>query len=761
MVTFSTQTRPYSMKITVKLASACHHLSIVGLLFVASSVYAQTAANPISSAAAKEPDQNVVTLNPFVVTGDMNGYTALRSLSGTRVAVDIKDIPFAIDIVPLALWADFGITPFGSNEMFATVPAVSPSENFGEYSTRGINTSRMLSDGFLRFGRVDPVNTERIEVVKGPAAAIYGYTLPGGVVNAIPKLPKANPEYSIGFAGGGLDYSRIDLNATGPLWKDKLLYRIGAARTHELGSQEARSNRMDSLGGQLLYKFTPDSSFRLDTEYIDEKRGAREGVLGAATEGYNAAKLPITLQDFGPAVIFPNFPRRTNSQPWGYSLFRNRSVDGTYVNQLNDTFTLRIAGDWRNYNLTTLRGSGKWDPITNRVWGRKPDFGYEHHYGHQLNASLLSRFNFWGIQHRLLTAFDYVRAVDEVGPTYYLDPTKYTVANGYPNLQNTKELDLSNPDYSVPPLGEFNQKYRDQIPTNIINGLMFSDQLTFFHDRVLLSVGGRYDSIRQVIDNLVTHAHQEAKLSKSTVQSGLNFRLNSRVTLYGSYSTSFQPQTVLDDAGNAFPPQLGKGYDAGFKTSLLAGDQLFLTLGYFELTHENIVESQVVDNRTVNLLSGKLGSHGVEFSLGGVVAKALTIKMGMGYTDAKILTNKNTPILQGLPPRAVAKWNGGMAVKYDFRKGRIKGAYVGTNVNYLSKARYNNSNVSTLVHFYLPGWTKVDFSTGYGWRSANQKYNQAVGLVLKNAFDRFYMFGNNPTVGNPRQLIGQYSLSFK
>jgi outer membrane receptor protein involved in Fe transport len=87
----------------------------------------------------------------------------------------------------------------------------------GNVNIRGYGATSYLRNGFLRLGLVDRVNVDRIEVIKGPAAAIYGMTTPAGMVNIITKRPKDRPAQSFSIAGGSYGTTRADFNAAGPL----------------------------------------------------------------------------------------------------------------------------------------------------------------------------------------------------------------------------------------------------------------------------------------------------------------------------------------------------------------------------------------------------------------------------------------------------------------------------------------------------------------------------------------------------------------
>lgn len=122
-----------------------------------------------------------VTSDYESATGPVTGYRATRSSSATKTDTAIRDIPQSISVVPASVLKDLGSTRVERALDFAG--GVSKQNNFGgltlyEYSVRGFTTSEFYKDGFSANrgypSTPDVANIERIEVLKGPAASLYG-----------------------------------------------------------------------------------------------------------------------------------------------------------------------------------------------------------------------------------------------------------------------------------------------------------------------------------------------------------------------------------------------------------------------------------------------------------------------------------------------------------------------------------------------------------------------------------------------------------
>ena len=142
-----------------------------------------------------------VTLSEFTVSEKTDdSYVASESITGTRVRTPIKDLTFTVNVITSEFLQDFAY--FEINDLGYTSSVNNFDNGGGNVNIRGYGATSYLRNGFLRLGLVDRVNVDRIEVIKGPAAAIYGMTTPAGMVNIITKRPKDRPSQSFSLATG-------------------------------------------------------------------------------------------------------------------------------------------------------------------------------------------------------------------------------------------------------------------------------------------------------------------------------------------------------------------------------------------------------------------------------------------------------------------------------------------------------------------------------------------------------------------------------
>ena len=118
-------------------------------LALASATWALAQSAPRPTSAAGMADK-AVELDPFEVKSESyNGYNAMQSSSGTRVAVDIKSMPFTLDVVPMEVWNDFSVQAFNQQEALASIPGISATESNGQFNLRGIQNGAVTGGTFF------------------------------------------------------------------------------------------------------------------------------------------------------------------------------------------------------------------------------------------------------------------------------------------------------------------------------------------------------------------------------------------------------------------------------------------------------------------------------------------------------------------------------------------------------------------------------------------------------------------------------------
>ncbi|MBK8814224.1 MAG: TonB-dependent receptor plug domain-containing protein [Methylococcaceae bacterium] len=117
-------------------------------------------------------------------------------------------------------------------------------------------------------GQTDLAAIERVEVLKGPAAILYGRIEPGGLINQVGKQPLANPFYALQQQFGSFDFYRTTLDATGPINSEKSLkYRFNLAFETANSFQEFINNERVVAAPVLRWDISPATQVTLELNY--------------------------------------------------------------------------------------------------------------------------------------------------------------------------------------------------------------------------------------------------------------------------------------------------------------------------------------------------------------------------------------------------------------------------------------------------------------------------------------------------------------
>lgn len=782
---------------------------LTALLLGVSLATAQTAPTPPTSAASTRPDTDLVTLKEFNVTASaISEYTAAESTTGTRVAATIRDLPFSVNVVTGELLDDFNALDF-RDQMAYTSNVVGFETLSSGYSVRGFDADVQLRNGFRRIGLIDKVNVERIEVIKGPAASIYGAVFPGGVVNIVTRKPRTKPQQRFTLTAGMHDTYRGQISSTGPVGEsNKLFYRIDAAADTRTFDQRYKEKNQATAAGQLLFRPSNQTSINVEFEWLERRE---RGITSNSTVPFIIQTGVLDPYRVQPATGTPRTYNRYvriatelidfNSQgPHTYANRYVRNVTATLEHRFNDTYSFRSSANWFERGLVRQEAGGRdqFNPVTRTIQRGTARYRPFPEGGQTWQNDLLASFKTGGVKHKLLLTLDYQRQTQQ--------PKQYDAAvNAAFPAAVANGLSVDNPDYNFvayldnPSLFTTIQNEDDSID---IYGLFLSERASFMDDRLFVLAGIRHDKSTSITRDRVTATTTEIDAKAWTHQVGVNFKIVPQLTAYANASKSFVPQfgSGLDINGNRFtlPNENGKGWEAGIKGGLLA-DHLTFTLGYFDITLNNVptTVNDPATGRTVTLTNGEQQSKGVELDFNWVATGNLQFFGGYGHTKAEVTSFEGARHLVSAPTRRTPRNTVGLGAKYDFKDGALKGAYVTAGYRYNSPSLPNPSTgrnitasaTNPIVNNPMPNgllpfpdraqgalitvgsvrvddgresvrnaaYSIVDLGAGYRWKGG--RYQHKVQLNAGNVLDKRYTYGSSGQ-GDRLHITTTYDLTF-
>jgi len=658
-------------------------------------------------------------------TGPVKGYRATRSASATKTDTALRDIPQSISVIPASVLQDLGSTNVERALEFAG--GVSKQNNFGgltlyEYSVRGFTTSEFYVDGFSANrgypSTPDAANIERIEVLKGPAASLYGRGDPGGTVNIVSKKPQPEPFTTVQTSAGSWDRYRTALDVNTPLDSEgNVLSRVNLAVEDNHSFRDHVEAKRVFVAPSISWQLDPDTRLLVESEFVRHRSTFDRGIV-APNNRWSGVSRSTFLGE-------PNDGDIRN---------HNNRLQATLEHHLNDAWQLRLASHYKQGSL----------------WGDASENRPLDTDGHTLNRryrerstgwhdsitqlELRGRFDIGSWQHELLVGTEYED---------YRKKERVTAITGGPYT-----IDIYNPVYGQPkPNGaRSGTDFFEQVKSQALN---LQDQI-IFTDRLRGMIGARFEHFEQRTDDFArNHAKSQQTHDALTQRAGLLYQLTPEVGLFANASTSFKPNNGLDAGGKSFKPEEGVGYEIGIKNELF-DDRLSTTLAAFHIEKENVL---ALDPATdANRAMGKARSQGFDLQLTGQVTDAVRVIGAFAYIDAEVTKGDKT-IPTGSRILGVAKRSGSLLGVYEFQDGLLRGSDLGAAFTYVGDRSGEAGG-----RFELPAYHTVDLLAHY-----KASDNVTVGLNLNNLFDEKYYersYSNywvNP--GEPRNFTVSLTLN--
>jgi len=250
------------------------------------------AAAAVPSAEAQNSATNQTTKLPTVVVTGANPATSYHqpdSGAATRLEVPAFEVPTAQKVIGRQLLND--VTATRLDDALDYVSGISRQNSFGglwdNFAIRGLagneNTGMtMLRNGFggnrgFNAPR-DVANVERIEFLKGTAAALYGNSEPGGTLNLVTKRPKFTEEHQARVLGGSFGRVRGEIDTTGPLG-ESVAYRLNAAGEDSSGFRDFVTSRRYFVAPAMTWKVSDQTTVEYDGEWLRHESPLDRGVI--------------------------------------------------------------------------------------------------------------------------------------------------------------------------------------------------------------------------------------------------------------------------------------------------------------------------------------------------------------------------------------------------------------------------------------------------------------------------------------------------
>ena len=660
----------------------------------------------------------------IIVTGLSEGYLATNSVTATKTDTPLIDIPQTINVVTREQLDDQAHHSLADILRYVPGTTVGQGEgNRDQITLRGQNTT---ADFFLDGVRDDVqyyrglYNIERVEILKGPYALIFGRGGGGGIINRVQKSPLSDDFIYVGQASinslGAYDMS-ADVNA--PLG-DAAAVRINAV-------YENFDSHRDFVGG-ARYAWNPYVAFKLNDawklglsyEYVHDDRTTDRGIASIAS-GAGQPNRPITGyrdQFFGvPGVNDTKLEAQIAKLRLDGALNSNLSFSGTILYGDYDKIYRNV---YPNGAATAQNGTV--------VLAAYSDPTQRENFIAQ--ANLVWAVETGPLMHKIL-----------VGTEYGDQKSVNRRING-----SNATFNLANPIF---PTVSFNTLSRDTVSDVKFFSVYVQDQISF-GDHIDVVAGVRYDNFDIDGTDLLPAVDRPfaRKDEKVSPRLGLIFKPQENISLYGSYSQSFLPRSgdqflALTVTQQNLAPEKFTNYEIGAKWDVQPN--LNLTLAVFQLERSNATTPDP-RNPVASINIGTTRTQGIELAVTGNITPSWQVHGGYSYQDATLAGNDSVRLGQ-VPRHQASLWN-----RYDFNDRFAAGLGIIHQSSQFAAIRTAPNTTK------LPAFTRVDAAFYYDLSDALQ-----LQLNVENLFDTDYYSDahNNNNISTGAPINGRFTIRAK
>ncbi len=696
-----------------------------------------------------EADAEVDPYDPTDTDNPYNkSYNVSNSSTASKTDTPIMETPASIQVIPKSVLHDQ--QAFRLEDVIKNVSGVQTQHSFGgDYETfimRGFKLSEANYRNGIRIPatKFDLANVERVEVLKGTSAMLYGLGDPGGFISTVTKQPSSTPYYSIEQRFGSYDHYRTEASATGPLSKEHgLNYRMDLSYLDANSFRDAIDKDRIFFAPTLSWDVSPDTKLTLSYEHFDENNSYDSGTPAF---GKGLADIPRSRS------FMQSNLTNTNT---------NDLIDFRIDHRFNDNIKLNAGSvyshnkkNWETVYLGTV--AEKLDPLkpTLRIGDAKRNYWFGPEKLNSWTSFINGIFDFetYGVKHKVL-----------LGGEYYTNNLDYHVSNG--KIDTINIFDNKRP--NIISDARLNQ-FRNEAPAYDISmetttkAIYSQDQMTFWGKFHIMG-GFRYDWVERdqnfnYWDDPKTTTINEAIDARSddyvSPRVALLYEATDWLSVFGSFSESFGPAFDYDNGGPKllalFP---ATQFEGGVKAQAFDG-KLTANLAYFD-----VERTQYFNNNGFPLTASfpfKGHSNGVELDVQGQVYEGLSLIGTYAFTNTEILDDKENPANVGNRLPYVPEHQGSLWLKYDFNYGPLKGFSLGGGV-YAAGRRFGDTDNS----YFDKSYARLDLMAGYKRKLGDMTISTQLNINNVNDAEYFNLRRRrNNLPAEPLTVMGSIKLEY-
>ncbi len=600
-----------------------------------------------------------------------------------------------------------------------------------DISSRGFKVRSQIVNGMSGYTMtdIDPANIEKVEVIRGPSATLFGSSLTsyGGLVNIVTKQPYDHIGGNLSYTFGSFGLNRLTLDLNTPLnKKHTLLFRINGAGQTEASWQDAGFAKHVFAAPSLSYRISNHVSVIVDGEYNNRKATSPFWFTPYAQTGVSDVRdLPLDFKHaFTDNDVFYH-ARQANVR-----VRVNAKMNDSWKSQ---TGFVRTSSDLEGLMLSLIG-------VSDSALARSVTAGPHNYSTTELQQNFLNNSTFGKFTNRLLLGLDFYHYTSKTSEANI----KMDTANFIKKGTNYNSFSRAHVDARLA-----NATYKNKSADQNTYSAYVSDVLSFNKRwSVLLSL--RVDRF----ENKGTPEPATGRVKGQYGQTAFSPKVGlvyqpviDKISLFANLMNGFQNVNGTDFEGKTFKPQEANQLEAGIKVKVLHG-RLLSTLSFYNIQVKDILRDDL-KHENYSVQDGTELSRGIDFSATFNPLHGLNVLAGYSYNFCEY--QKADDGMSGLRPDGAGPENtANLWLSYTITRGIFKGFGIGGGGVY-------GGRVHTIKHFAskfnLPGYTVLDATVFY-----KHKFYR-LGLKLNNLTSEQY-WDNRLRIQAPRNFAVNLKLSF-
>ena len=615
-----------------------------------------------------------------------------------------------------------------------------------------LSANNMFKNGFrFNSGSIPEVSSlEKVEVLKGSAALLFGNVSPGGILNMVTKMPSFKNGGEVAMQMGSYSFYKPSIDFYGPL-NQSIAYRFVGSYENSESFRDVVKKERYYINPSFLFKINSRTEMVLQGDFMNDN----------------------WTPDFGTGVIgkkILDLPRNTYlGATWSNGNTKQATVSNLFTHTFNSNWKFNFNSSFQHFNRTS-KGTERVQPAADGTWNRPlgQNKNVEKIVSNQ--ASLQGNFNTGKVKHQFFTGLDFENAYTDAY-TFVFSPATYGTGNVF---------DFENFDQGGAIPDARNSKI---VKTDTKRFGVYAQDLISITDKIKVLAGLRWSWQEAQADTYdypttggeVLTEGAKRKDQAFTPKAGLVYQPVTSVSLFASYANSFTPNTGTTVNGDALEASIIDQFELGVKKEFLEG-KLTSNVTLYQIVNSNLAQTaEFKANGTLNtdtsikVLSGETTSKGVEVDITAKPVEGLNIIAGYSYNDMRYTKTSGTngSFIVGDRVVRTPATTANLSFFYTLQGGKLKGVSFGALANYIGDRfggwndNYvvSNTGVVTFTDREIPinGYTTIDLSVGYTWKKIS------VLCKLSNITNELnYTLHENYSVNPiaPRQVLGSIKYKF-